>query len=200
MTLPVVDIDALLPRIHTTPDLLSRSCGRVSARFDTPMAAVNALLQMLQPLPAPLLQHWLREMGGHIIINSRQHAYTGGSLPWHGQSLPQVAQINIAFSISDPVYYLTPIGHLICEHLAWNRPQSCLKDPDTFARTVRRCFDAGYGLRPAARQDATTYLATGIAAYLVDRRQFNIHDPALEKLLHATVFSRRGYRTVPCNT
>jgi hypothetical protein len=60
---------------------------------------------------------------------------------------------------------------------------------------LESCFRAGYGRSEAARQNSDTYLAEGIAAYLVDRRQLNLQDPALEKLLRATIFRSQSYRS-----
>ncbi len=190
---------SLLPRLHTTPELLTRSGPRLRGRFPSPMAAIRHLQNLLAPLPAPLRRHWLQQPYGHIIINPQQHGYEPGPILRRHTSLMGVAYINLALSLDDPIHFLFPVGQLLCRLLQWDQPQSLLKDAATFARAVQRGFAAGYGQHPDARQNANSYLAAGLAAYLVDRRQFNIDDPALEKLLRGTVFRAQAYRIPQIN-
>ncbi|NOZ71892.1 MAG: hypothetical protein GXP38_08255, partial [Chloroflexi bacterium] len=173
-----LDIRALLPRIHTTPDLLARSSGRVTSRYDTPMAAINALLLELSLLPVPLLHTWLQHPRGHIVINLQHHGYKPGIQPVASRTLQDVAWIKLAYSLSDPILYLTPVGALISQLLGWKKPDSAaiLKNWTSFCRGIESCFRAEYGRSEAAREDIDCYLAEGIAAYLVDRRKLNIQD------------------------
>jgi len=194
-----MDSPSLLPRLHTTPELLARSGPRLRGRFPSPMAAIRHVQNLLTPLPVPLRQHWLQQPYGHIIINSQQHGYESGPILRHQTTLMGVAHINLTLSLDDPIHFLFPVGQLLCRLLQWDQPQSLLKDADNFARAVQRSFAAGYGQHPDALQDANCYLAAGLAAYLVDRRQLNIDDPALEKLLRATVFRAQAYRIPEIN-
>lgn len=190
-----LDIRSLLPRIHTTPDLLARSSGRVTSRYDTPMTAINALLLQLSLLPVPLLHTWLQHPRGHIVINPQYHGYKPGFQPVVSRTLQDVAWIKLTYSLSDPILYLTPVGALISQLLGWKKPDSVavLKNWKSFRQGVESCFRAEYGRSEVARENIDSYMAEGIANYLVDRRQLNIQDPALEKLLRATVFQARAY-------
>lgn len=192
-----MDVRDLLPRIHTTPDLLAHSPARVAARYETPMAVVKALLQVLTPLPAPLLWHWLQQPGGHIVVNPRRHGYSPDVQPFASRTLQDVAWLKLAYSLSDPLAYLTPVGAFISQLVGWGKPDSAvlLKNWGSFCQGVEGCFRAGYGRSEAARQNIDSYMAEGIAAYLVDRRQLNLQDPALEKLLRATIFQAHAYRS-----
>lgn len=185
----------LFPRLHTTPDLLARCSEEVKALWRTPVAAMQHVLAYLRPLPPPLVQAWLQNEAGHILLTAQEHGYTRGPVPWRHGPLLGVAQINLNTSVHEPRHFLFPVGLLLADILQWQTPSSLLKQASAFAAAVERGFAAGYSPYPAAHQNPDTYLAAGIAAYLVDRRQLNVEDPALEKLLRATIFRASSYRS-----
>ena len=176
--------ESLRPRLHILPETLARSPGHISERFATPIAALNALERQLQPLPAALVAHWLLRPEGHIILNARKHEFEIGPSPDHPRNLVDVAWTRLALS-SDPRNFLLPTGppHHPRARLGPGRwsgthPEKLGLVCDRGQQRLR----AGYGYSPEARSDVIAYLAEGIAAYLTDRRELNLRDPALEKL------------------
>ena len=61
----------------------------------------------------------------------------------------------------------------------WQEVGGCLRD----------IVSLGYGSDESGDCDAHAYFAEGLAAYCHDRRQLNVADPLLERLLRRTVMS-----------
>lgn len=186
----MISVSPLIRRIHISPDALARSPGHVQERFHTVTEALHATLALLHPLPDALVQRWVDEEGGFVVIDSLQHGFRAGENVFRGRNLQDVAWLRLALLVDDPISYLVPAGYLIARIIGWNQPDA-RKDQRwrDFERGVRSGHVAGYVRSEAARADVTAYLAEGIAWYLVDARGLNIADPRLHKLLRATVFS-----------
>ena len=189
--------EALFARIHISPEALARSPGHVSERFATGVAAMQATLAYLRPLPPTLVQRWLAQERGHIVIDASQHRFEPGSCAFRGRWLEDVAWVKLALLVDDPIRFLTPVGALIAHLIGWGETPGRDAQPwRDFVRGVQSGFEAGYGRSDAARCDVDAYLAEGIAWYLTDRRGLNVENPRLEKLLRATVFNNAWHSSI----
>ena len=198
-------------RVHIVSGSLAVSPGHVTEHFASPAAALDVARSWLQRLPDALQARWMAAPGGHIILNAGQHGFVLGESMYRNRTLVDVAWLKLAVYPDDRMVFLTPVGHLIAHLVGWGSgtkarpalvaPAPVLRAWEQFVSGVQSCFRAGYGLTPAgsasdgpaARFDATIYLAEGIAAYLDDRRRLNVRDPRLEKLLAATLFQETSY-------
>ena len=54
---------------------------------------------------------------------------------------------------------------------------------------LRELASLGYSVSESGAHGTHAYFAEGLAAYCHDRRQLNVADPLLERLLHGTVMS-----------
>ena len=185
----------LIQRVHISPDALARSPGHVAEHFDTVSDALVTTLALLRPLPEALVNMWLLEPRGHVVIDAREHGFVAGESTFRGRVLQDAAWARRALLVDDPITYLTPAGWLFARIIGWGQPdaRSDQRWLD-FERGVRSGFVAGYGRSDAARTDVNAYLAEGIAWYLADTRGLNTEDPRLHKLLRATVFNDRFYQ------
>ncbi len=186
----------LISRIHISPEALARSPGHVSEHFDTVSDALAATLALLQPLPRALVDLWLAQPRGHVVIDALEHGFVTGESVFRGRALLDVAWLRLTLLVDDRIAYLTPAGWLIARIIGWAQPHA--RDDQRwrdFERGVRSGFAAGYGRSQAARTDADAYLAEGIAWYLADPKSLNIVDPRLYKLLRATVFDEYFHRS-----
>jgi len=183
-------LSRLIQRVHISPDALARSPGHVAEHFDTVSDALTATLALLRPLPPALIERWLAEPRGHVVIDAQKHGFAAGECLFRGRALQDVAWLRLALLVDDPISYLTPAGWLIARIIGWGhadaRTDQRWRD---FERGVLSGFAAGYGRSEAARADVNAYLAEGVAWYLADARSLNVADPRLYKLLRATVFS-----------
>lgn len=190
---------SLLPHLHILPDALAQSPGYVAEHYPTPMAALRATERLLSPLPEPLRRGWLAGSDGHVVINISQHAFIPGPNQAHKRLLEDVAWVQASRLVTDPAGFLTPVGHLI-HHLIldrWHLPRET--NPaiwEEFWGGLTSCQRAGYAASHEASEDISLYLAVGIARWLADRRELNLHDPRLEKLLAVTVFEAAFYRNL----
>jgi len=185
----------LIPRIHISPEALARSPGHVSEHFDTVSDALAATLAILQPLPRALVDLWLAQPRGHIVIDAQEHGFVTGESLFRGRALQDAAWLRLALLVDDPIAYLTPVGVLIARIIGWGQPHARHDQRwRDFERGVRSGFAAGYGRSEAARADVDAYLAEGVAWYLADASGLNIEDPRLHKLLRASVFNEAFYQ------
>jgi len=186
--------DSLFARIHISPDALARSPGHIRERYGTGIAAMQATWAYLRPLPEALIKQWLARKRGHIIIDAVQQGFQPGTNRFRARQLEDVAWVKLTLLADDPRAYLMPVGALIAHLIGWGQTHHRENQPwRDFLGGVRAGFEAGYGHSSAAQVDMGVYLAEGIAWYLVDRRELNIENPQLEKLLRATVFNNDWY-------
>lgn len=188
---------SLYPRIHILPDTLAHSPASVIAAFPLPTRLLAATRQMLAPLPAPLVEAWLRDESGHIVIGSATHAFIPGPNTVFKRQLGDVAWVQASRLVEDAAGFLIPAGRLIhCLILnRWRLPRQ--PNPavwEQFWAGLVSCHRAGYAASQEALADIDLYLAEGIARWLADRRRLNLHDPRLEKLLAATLFDASFYK------
>jgi hypothetical protein len=161
----------LIQRVHISPDALARSPGHVAEHFATVSDALAATLALLHPLPGALVNRWLAEPRGHVVIDARDHGFVAGESTFRGRALQDVARVRLALLVNDPISYLTPASWLIARIIGWGQPgaRSDQRWRD-FDQGVRSGFAAGYGRSDAAQTDVNAYLAEGIAWYLADAR------------------------------
>jgi len=191
-------LNRLYPRIYLIPGALARSPGYVSEHFANPASVLSGVLTKFRDLPEPLVKCWLAAPRGHIILNTQRHSFVSGDNRFRQRTLVDVAWLKLAF-VADELRFLTPAGYLIARIVGWEQGtevEPVLKGWEQFESGVQSCFRAGYGISAESRQDVGAYLAEGIAHYLADRRSLNRHDPRLEKLLTATLFDPKAYRSV----
>ena len=185
----------LIQRVHISPDALARSPGHVNEHLGTVSDALAATLALLQPLPHALVERWLAEPRGHVVIDAWQHGFVSGESAFRGRRLLDVAWVRLALLVDDPIAYLTPIGQLIARLVGWEQPHARSDQRwRDFLQGVKSGFAAGYGRSDAALMDVNAYLAEGVAWYLADEQGLNMADPRLHKLLRATLFNKRFYQ------
>lgn len=197
MTASVPAVASPFTRIHILPDTLAHSPASVMAAYPLPTRLLAATQRLLAPLPAPLIEAWLRLQNGHIIIGPSQHVFIAGPNPAYSRILEDVAWVQASRLVEDTAAFLIPIGQLL-HHLILDRWQ--LRRPPhpaiwaQFWGGVASCHRAGYAASPEALADIDLYLAEGIARWLADRSSLNLQDPRFEKLLAATLFETQFYR------
>ena len=185
---------ALAARIFIQPGALAASPGHVSEQFPTATAAMAAMAARLQALPPPLIDRWLADPGGYILLNAARHAFVAGPNPYRGRTLIDVAWVQLR-RWRDCAAALQPVAALIL-HLAAGSAAVAPAGWAQFWAGAHSCFAAGYGRSPAARADVHSYLIEGIADFLCDHPALNVADPRLQKLLAATLF-HRDYTAYP---
>ncbi|MHB1355324.1 MAG: hypothetical protein ACYCZF_05015 [Anaerolineae bacterium] len=187
-------------RIHVDPITLATSPRSVQSHFDTAWQLVEAYLRLLSPFPASLLNWWLDQPQGHVVISSAPSRYHPGIQTWHSQSYTSVAHIATPDLLgSGKGAFLASIRLL--DHLFGNG-----------AAQDQTYFSAGYGITPeladAAQRyiaierlryghaelnivSADSYLAETLWLALNDRQALNRIDPLLEKLFYQTILDER---------
>lgn len=190
---------SLYPRIHILPDTLAHSPTSVIAAFPLPTRLLAATQQMLAPLPAPLVEAWLRDESGHIVIGAATHAFIPGPSTVFQRQLEDVAWVQASRLVEDTAGFLVPAGRLIHSLILnrWRLPRQ--PSPavwEQFWAGLTSCHRAGYAASQEALDDVDLYLAEGIARWLADRRGLNLEDPRLEKLLAAAFFNADFYRNL----
>jgi hypothetical protein len=190
-------------RIHLDPNALATSPRIVQGHFETPWQLVETYLHLIALLPAGLLDWWLVQPNGHIVINSVLSVYHPGVLLWHGQSFTGVTFITTQ-DLLDSGKGAFLFSMQLLDHLFGCGAE---REQDNFSR--------GYGMTPDLEETAQRYVAieklqyghaelntTSPAAYLAetlwlgvcDHQVLNQIDPPLEKLYQQTLLNERFWR------
>lgn len=187
-------------RIHLDPNALAASPRSVQSHFETAWQLVEAYLHLMAPFPAGLLNWWLCQPSGHIIISTVSSSYRPGVQTWRGQSYVSVAFIATQDLLgSGKEAFLS--STLLLDHLF-----GCGAAQD------QAYFSQGYGLTPDLSDAAQRYIAieqlqyghaeldiTSAGDYLAetlwlavhDRQKLNRIDPLVEKLYRQTLLTER---------
>jgi hypothetical protein len=191
-------------RLHVAPRALELSPANTQRRFKHIWAPLDELLSQLRPLPAGLVRFWLDQPGGHIMITHLPSHYEPGEQAFKHGLLRNIAFLRLSELAEGSLEALVPLGHLL-DHLLGNGgaleglwlSEGGGIDPvlREVGGRVHKLFPLGYGFDEAACGDARTYFARSLALYLHDRRELNVADPQIERLLRTTVLSAAFWRS-----
>jgi len=185
-------------KLHLVPGALARLPTGIGEHFASPWTSVNILQLQLRPFPAGLLEFWTTHERGHVLIGSIDRGYVPGPQPWRRRVLDGVAYMALPDLATGSRRPLMLVGYLL-DHLlgcsgaiegAWLSDGGGITPRwrDVGGR-LRELVSLGYSVSESGAHDAHAYLAGGLAAYCHDRRQLNVADPLLERLLRTTVMS-----------
>ena len=178
------------------PGALDHVPATVGERFGSPWGPVEALLELLRPLPAALLRFWAAQPRGHVLIDPLGGEYVVGLQPCGNRLLDCVAHVAVAELGVDSGRPLLLVGHLL-DHLLgccgaaggmWLSGGGGITQRwREVGRQIAELYDLGYGRTDMAQCDPRRYFAEGLAGWCQDRRALNAADPRLERLLSRTV-------------
>jgi hypothetical protein len=185
-------------KLHMLPGALAQVPATVSRRFASLWSPIEALAELLRPLPAGLLCFWAEQPRGHVLVGPRDGGYVPGPQQCGNRSLDCVAHVGLADLAADSSRPLLLVGHLL-DHLlgccgaadrAWLSEGGGISFRwQEVGRQVAELHSLGYGRSEMAQRDPRVYFAEGLAAWCRDRQALNVADPRLERLLARTVMS-----------
>jgi len=185
-------------KLHLVPGALARVPTGIGERFASPWAPVGVLQMQLRPFPNGLLEFWAAQEQGHVLMDSVDRGYVPGVQPWGRRVLDGVAHMALPDLVTGSRRPLVLVGYLL-DHLLGCREVAggaWLSDGGGMTPRWREVggrlqelVSLGYGLGESEDHDTHSYFAEGLAAYCHDRRQLNVIDPLLERLLRRTVMS-----------
>jgi len=167
-------------------------------------APARALANLLKPLPVEMLQWWLAQPTGHAVIGGRSSFYQPGPVEIKRRTLVNVVSVAPLDIMKDRAAVWSALGGLF-DHLL-----GCGGNPHGLwlsegggvtpawkdvGERVQEFFHLGYAPEEAT-QSPRAYFAWGFAMYLTRRRELNVIDPLLERLLRTTVMDGRFWRRV----
>lgn len=192
-----------LSKIHLTPRLLERCPRHIVEQFDNPWAPVEELARRLHPLPTSLIRFLTCIPQGHMVLTSGPSSYEPGAQALRGRELKAVASISLIDLGKEPLRALHMVGHLL-DHLL-----GCQGAPEgewlsdghglspswaEIGQRVSALRELGYAVDEAAKASPRQYFARSVAWYIYDRRQLNVADPQIERLLRQTLFDENFCR------
>ena len=154
------------------------------------------LADRLRIFPPEMLEWWAAQPTGHVVIGGRISTYQPGPTPIGRRTLVNVACIAPFDLFHNEVAVFSTLAMLFDHLLGCNgeSPSSWLSEGGGITpewQSVGERIQASYalGYAPPTVTSSRAYFAWGIATYCTDRRQLNLTDPVLERLLHTTVMS-----------
>jgi len=186
-----------LTKIHLTPRLLERCSRHITQQFDSLWAPVEELARRLHHLPTSLVRFVTHTPRGHIVITPGAPGYEAGVHLLRGRKLEAVAFVSLTDLVEDPLHALHVVGHLL-DHLLGCRGAPAgrwLSDGHglnpswaEIGQRIPSLYDLGYAVDKIAAAGPRQYFARSVAWYICDRRQLNVADPQIERLLRRTIF------------
>ncbi len=194
----------LRDKIHLEPGSRARlptSLGESPLGRDA-WAPARKLADLLRPFPAEMLRWWSNQPTGHAVIGRNTSRYQPGPVQIRRRTLTNVAFISPLDLIDDRSAVLATLASLF-DHLlgcGGNPAGRWLSEGGGITAEWRKVgeriaefFQLEYAPEEATRSPRA-YFAWGLALYCTDRRQLNVIDPLLERLLHTTIMSGRFWR------
>ncbi len=191
-------------KCHLSPGLARHLPPSISRKLGSYWAPVLKLLDMLAPLPEPLISFWARHPHGHLVFVPAGSRYLPGDVSWRGRTLRCVAEIGVEDLFFDEFSALSATARLL-DHLlgggcgAADRlsgGKGVTPALESLGAELKDLSALGYGPE-GTESSAEEYFAWGFASYILDRRSLNVQDPLLEKLLRRTVFSAGFWQENP---
>ncbi|MCD6291060.1 MAG: hypothetical protein J7M34_11200 [Anaerolineae bacterium] len=186
-------------KIHLAPNAQARlpTAFRERRVGRNAWAPARALADLLKPLPTEMLRWWEAQPTGHVLIGGRLSAYRPGPVQVKNRTLVNVAHVAPVDIAENRAAVWAALAGLF-DHLL-----GCAGAPEgtwlsegggvspewqVVGRRIIELFQLGYAPGEASRSPRA-YFAWGIALYCTSRRDLNVVDPLLERLLHTTVLS-----------
>lgn len=200
------EIEAILrallrDKVHIRPGTLARLPTAQAQQLSSPLALGRLALRPLAAAPPPLLHFWQQHPRGHVVVSSQRHGYQPGRQQVGRRSLEGIAWLSARILLAESGLAL-PIAHLL-DHLLGSDGQADApwlsdgygRNPawQEVAQRLWRQFRLGYG-PDEVLADPHAYFAWGLRTFLADRRQLNVTDPGLERLLATTLFDPTFWR------
>jgi hypothetical protein len=144
-----------------------------------------------------MLQWWVTQPTGHVVIGGQTSAYQPGPVQVRGRTLINVVHITSLDVLKDEAAVLFALAglfdHLLgcggeAEGLWLSEGGGLTLEWRKVGKRILELFQLGYA-PGAAAGSPRTYFAWGLALYCTDRRALNLADPLLERLLRTTVMS-----------
>ena len=165
---------------------------------------VLVFVDMLSPLPGPLVELWAMVPNGHLLFSAGPSAYKPEAVAVGDRTLVAVATIGIQQLMNGEIEPLIATGRLI-DHLLGSycepgRPKltdgsSVLGDKvSAIGLEIQELWELGYGPEWVENTPAD-YFAWGFAEFIRDRKRLNVVDPLLEKLFRHKLFSVQFWET-----
>ncbi len=181
-------------RTHIWPYTLTQVPEEIAAIFPHPWSPVEWLMVYFALFPTRLLQFWLRQPGGHVVIGPAISVYRPGPYRFHRQVFYGVLQLDVRLLTAPQEAPVCWLGRLLDSLLG------------SGAVPEGRLFSSGGLVHPALaeayhrfrRQSQLGYLnaegpgelfAQALAFYWRDRRELNIVAPDLERLFRDVILS-----------
>jgi hypothetical protein len=187
-------------RIHLDPNALVASPRSVQSHFETAWQLVEAYLHLVAPFPAGLLNWWLCQPYGHIVISSAPGDYRPGEQLWRDQSY-----VNVAFIATQDLLgsgkgaflaSMRLLNHLFGsgtarDHTYFSQGFGLTSDLTNAAQRYVAIEQLQYGHAELNVTSADEYLAETLWLALHDHQTLNRIDPLLEKLYRQTLLAER---------
>ncbi len=177
-------------RAHLPTSLSEGQLGRSA------WAAALALADRLQIFPCEMLAWWAEQPTGHAVIGGGISAYQPGPAQIGHRALVNVVRIAPFDLLQNEAAVFTALAGLFDHLLGCNGQPAgpwlsegggLTSEWQAMGKRIRGSYELGYA--PSSITSPRAYFAWGIATYCTDRRQLNLTDPVLERLLHTTVMS-----------
>jgi hypothetical protein len=190
-------------RIHLDPGTLAASSKSVQSHFETGWQLVQAYLHLLGPLPAGLLNWWLSQPNGHIVISAALSGYHPGSQPWRGQSFTSVAFVAAQDLVDGGKKALLVTFHLLDHQFGsgavagqayFSQGTGVTPGLADSAKRFTAIEKLRYGHTELGVTSTGDYFAESMWLALNDRQALNRIDPPLEKLYRQTLLAARFWR------
>lgn len=196
----------LRERIHL--DRGQRNDLRAAVEAVGPKASVwtpaRMLADRLAIFPEELLRWWLQQPTGHLVIGGKISRYVPGEQTVGRRALVNVAWIAPVDILRQRREALMAIASLL-DHLLGCRGElggTWLSEGGGYhplwaevGQRILKLHGLSYAPEPYS-ETPQAYFAWGVALYCTQRRELNLIDPLLERLLRETVMSPSFWRRV----
>ncbi|MCS7220178.1 MAG: hypothetical protein RML36_03685 [Anaerolineae bacterium] len=161
------------------------------------------LADRLQIFPSELLDWWAVQPTGHVVIGSGVSTYQPGPAQIGRRVLVNVVRIALLDLIHNEAAIFSALARLFDHLLGCNGEPAglwlsegggCTPEWQAVGRRIQASYALGYA--PSIVISPRDYFAWGIAIYCTDRRQLNLADPVLERLLRATVMNSSFWQKI----
>jgi len=177
----------------------------VRRHYDHAWAPVQQLEKVLRPCPEGLLRWWAESPRGYLILTHLPSHYVEGSQVVREETVENVAYVCLNDLHRDPQIALQAVASLL-DHLmgsngvpkgGWlSDGTGVLPALEDIGQKVREYAALGYLEDIVGLSDSRGYFAASFAMYLSNRRDLNIADPRIEKLLHTTLLSESFWKRI----
>ena len=195
-------------KMHVERQALRLSPPAVQRRYDHAWAPVQHLEKVLRPCPEGLLRWWAESPRGYLILTHLPSYYAEGAQVVREETVENVAYVCLNDLHHDPHVALRAVASLL-DHLlgsngvpkgGWlSDGTGVIPALEDVGQKVREYAALGYLEGVVGLSDSRGYFAAAFAMYLSNRRDRNIADPRIEKLLHTTLLSESFWKRIVPN-